>query len=172
MPIEGEIRRDRDIQLGNKYIKLIWLACSSCGKYRWVRLADAEKPNFTGLCHQCLLRARNGKGHLSPNWKGGVKRGGGYIWIFLTPDSPFYAMANRHSYVKRPRLIMAQHLGRCLKPEEEIHHSNEVKTDDVYENLTLFPNKASHISHHRRNEILAGRERRRNSSGQFINGGS
>jgi len=168
MPIEGEIRQDRELGLGNKYIKVVWLACATCGRERWVRLSDMHQPTFTGLCHNCLLRLRNGKGQLSPNWKGGIKYSGGYIYILLSPDSPFYAMANEQGYVKRARLIIAQHLGRCLTSQENVHHEDGIKTRDVYENLRLFPGKAGHTAHHRRREILLGISRPRNPKGQFV----
>jgi len=167
MPIEGQIKRDYELGLGNKSIKLSWLPCQACGKQRWVRLNDMMKPAFTGLCHTCCLCLRNGKESLSPNWKGGVKYSGGYIHVLLSPDSPFYAMANDLGYVKRARLVMAQHLGRCLTPQENVHHEDGIKTYDVYENLRLFPSKAKHTAYHRRREILLGSSRPRNAKGQF-----
>ena len=167
MPIEGQIKRDYELGLGNKYIKLIWLACRACGKQRWIRLSDMVNPAFTGLCHTCCLRFRNGKGSLSPNWKGGIKYSGGYIDVIVSPDSPFYAMANELGYVKRARLVMAQHLGRCLTPQETVHHEDGIKTHDVYENLRLFASNAEHIAYHREREILLGAIRPRNPNGQF-----
>jgi len=171
MPIEGEIRRDYELGLGNKSSKLIWLACPACGKQRWVRLNDMRKLTFTGLCHTCCLQFRNGKGELSPHWKGGIQYSGGYIHVLLSPDSPFYPMANGQDYVKRARLVMAQHLGRCLTSQENIHHKDEIKTRDVYENLRLFPSKSEHQAYHRRKEILLGASRPRNAKGQFMKRG-
>lgn len=40
--------------------------------------------------------------------------------------------------VKKQRWIMEQHLGRKLKPNEDVHHINEIKTDNRLSNLELL----------------------------------
>lgn len=171
MPIEGEIRRDYELGLGNKYAKLIWLACPACGKQRWVRVSDTRKPNCTGLCHRCCLQHRNGKLDKSPHWKGGVKHCGDKVLIWLPSEHPFHLMADKLGYVERSRLVVAKHLGRPLTPKEAVHHRNGIRDDDRFRNLRLFASNSKHISHHRRMEIRKNGNRPRDTLGRFLKGG-
>lgn len=86
------------------------------------------------------------------NWKGGVKKSNGYVYI-LSPNHP-----NCHcdGYVKRATLVIEKNIGRYLKKGEEIHHkgakypvnSIENKSDDRLENLQLFSSKGEHSAFH------------------------
>jgi transposase-like protein len=75
------------------------------------------------------------------NWKGGQALLGGYRIVLLDADSPYAEMRHSQGYVLEHRLVMAQHLGRCLKPEETIHHINNDKLDNRIENLQLRQGK-------------------------------
>ena len=96
-------------------------------------------------------------GNKAPDWKGGRFKGFGYIFVYQ-PTHPYH---NKKGYVKRSRLIMEQHLGRYLKPNEVIHHINGIKDDDKIENLELFQDNSKHIKLHTK-------ERDRNDKGIFI----
>jgi ribonuclease HI len=75
------------------------------------------------------------------SWKGGViTSSGGYVLIHC-PNNP---MANSSGYVLRSRLLMSEHLNRVLKPNEEVHHRNGIRSDDRLENLRLFSSKTYH----------------------------
>jgi transposase-like protein len=80
---------------------------------------------------------RHAKGARHGNWIGGRREQGGYIQIRLSLDSPYASMVNSVGYVAEHRLVMAQKLGRPLRDNEEVHHINQIKTDNRIENLQL-----------------------------------
>ena len=81
----------------------------------------------------------------NPRWKGGRRvTGDGYISIKLQPNDFFYSMMRQEGYVLEHRLIMAQHLKRCLLPWEVVHHKNGVRTDNRLGNLELIGCSSRH----------------------------
>lgn len=71
----------------------------------------------------------------------------GYVEVWLESSSPFFPMAAKDGYVYEHRLVMAQHLGRCLDTTEHVHHKNRDKHDNRIENLELLA-KDQHIKEH------------------------
>lgn len=69
-------------------------------------------------------------------WKQPKKDKDGYIWVYVDKDSPFYSMSYK-GLVLEHRLIMAQHLGRCLDRNEFVHHRNGKRDDNELSNLFL-----------------------------------
>ena len=51
------------------------------------------------------------------------------------------------------RKVMEQHLGRKLKPGETVHHIDFDYTNNVIDNLHLFPDGGKHTAYH---EMLKG----------------
>ncbi len=51
-------------------------------------------------------------------------------------------------YIYEHRLIMEQHLGRELLPEEIVHHRNDIRDDNRLENFFLFENNVQHLKWH------------------------
>ena len=79
-------------------------------------------------------RSRNKRSGKNNNfWKGGICKGHGRIYL-RAENHPY---ANFNGYVQESRLIMEKHLGRFLKPSEQIHHINNIKSDNRIENLQI-----------------------------------
>lgn len=132
-PELGEIRTR--IEIGGKgSAKVIRAVCESCGKERWVQFNVGKNQPMARWCRQCF-----------PKVRGRMSRTDGYIGIRLSPDDFFYPMANKIGYVPEHRLVMAQHLNRCLLPWEIIHHKNHIKGDNRLENLQLLPSQKEHL---------------------------
>lgn len=100
------------------------------------------------------------KGDNNSNWKGGItKTKNGYILIY-SPNHPHKSKSN---YMLEHRLVMEEHLGRYLTPEEVVHHrgikyslgSIKNRQDNRIENLKLFKSNGEHAVEHspKRNRI-------------------
>jgi HNH endonuclease len=84
-------------------------------------------------------------GTANPQWKGGVRRSKGYIFVQM-PEHP---NAGPTGYVRQHALVMSQHLGRPIAANEVVHHKNEDRTDNRLENLEVMTRSAHHSLHHR-----------------------
>lgn len=92
------------------------------------------------------------------HWKGGFTKERGYIHRRIFPDNPFYSMVNNSwGYVAEHRFVMAQHLGRCLKATEIVHHLNGIRIDNRLCNLGLVTR--NNHSHHTLQKQLQARLR-------------
>jgi len=138
MPQIGEIKKGEEIGKSNPRAKFIWIACPICKRERWVYLYYGKAHSHR--CQSCAARItlQNLRGEKHPAWKGGrYPDGQGYIKKTLFPDDFFYPMAQFNGGILEHRLIMAQHLGRCLQRWEIVHHKNGIKDDNRIENLQL-----------------------------------
>lgn len=119
--------------------------CVVCGKL----LIGKQKKCCSRSCAGKLGNSQY-KGENAKNWKGGrVKHSDGYIRIFK-PDHPYAC----YGYVLEHRLVIEEHLGRCLIPGEIVHHINGIKDDNRIENLELLPDQSSHsrLHNHKRSD--------------------
>lgn len=137
----GEIRGAKELGYWGE-IKRIWHACEVCGRERWVFLANGEPK--TKRCPHCWQKGKD-----NPCWKGGwYKTSESYISVLLPYGSPYIPMSTFGRRVKEHRLVMAQHLGRCLARDEIVHHRNGIKDDNRIENLELVGSRRDHFADH------------------------
>lgn len=144
----------------------VWHSCLGCGKFRWVQLRNGEPQSLR--CHPCgaVYRVTAKKGSWAsrekhPRWKGGKHlSSNGYVQIVVPLDSPYLPMADERGRVYEHRLVLAKHLGRCLEPDEEVHHLNGDKHDNRLSNLQLFSKGEHSREHHQEIQKLREEVRR------------
>lgn len=104
------------------------LGVSSTIIYRYLDKYKISRLNQADSCR------KYSSGKYSSTWKGGKRLKNGYIEI----KCPEHPRSGQRGYVYEHILIMENHLGRYLKPDEVVHHKNYIKTDNRIENLQLM----------------------------------
>jgi hypothetical protein len=84
------------------------------------------------------------RGSSNPDWRGGsyIEPEKGYRMVRCPAE--FASMARQNGYVLEHRLVVAQHLGRCLCHVEVVHHQNGQILDNRFENLRLYQDHRTH----------------------------
>ncbi len=78
------------------------------------------------------------------NFKGEIKRNG-YTLVHI-PDHPY---CTSKGYVRKHRLVIEREIGRYLKPNERVHHINEIRSDNERRNLIAFTSESAHQRFHK-----------------------
>jgi endogenous inhibitor of DNA gyrase (YacG/DUF329 family) len=106
--------------------------CGYCGKEMRLKPSQAAIQYCSRLCmgngvtKRPLDRMHNGR-NARLNDEGYV-----YVW---EPDHP----GSFHGWIYEHRLVAEQTIGRPIRPDEHVHHINEVKGDNRPENLEVLP---------------------------------
>lgn len=85
---------------------------------------------------------------------------GPYMRCYIRPHPAF----GDKTIIRRSRLVMADHLGRALLPDEHVHHRNHQRRDDRIENLELT-SPAEHNRHHKLGQEHSATAREKISAG-------
>lgn len=147
MPVVGETQIGKAIGFKSNSVH-IYAACMECGKERWVPLRKGKPESLR--CRPCGTKGNGpkGRGPGNPRWNGGRSVTiAGYIELWIDSSSQFFPMAGKEGYILEHRLVMAQHIGRCLTSDEDVHHVNENKKDNRIENLELL-SRNEHMQRH------------------------
>jgi hypothetical protein len=64
---------------------------------------------------------------------------------YILKHQPAHPQATEGGYVRLHRLVMEEHLGRPLRPEEVVDHRNGDTSDNDPGNLRVYPSNAAHL---------------------------
>lgn len=104
---------------------------------------EIRKPAISELARKNLLKTVTGrKGRLNPRFKG-IKKSLGYVLIY----KPKHANSDKYGYIREHRYIMSKHIGRPIKQNEDVHHINGIKDDNIIENLAILT-RGEHVRLH------------------------
>lgn len=121
--------------------KFVKRRCARCSQSTYVRAEDVRlvcrKCSIVEIQKKWLSSLKAGNLHVH-NYKGGKRRKGGYLDIWIDRNDPFRAMAKSNGYVPEHRLVVAKSLGRMLSRREHVHHVNGNRADNRLENLELI----------------------------------
>lgn len=83
------------------------------------------------------------RGEKHYGWKGGKTYQRGYVYLY----APWHPRGGYKHVIREHTLVMENSIGRYLKPDEVVHHINEIKDDNRIENLQLM-NRSEHKTYH------------------------
>lgn len=149
MPRPCSVVGCRNVHLARGYCSTHYRRCRKSGDamphvpIRRTRLPDecevdgcSRVPKALGKCNTHYLRARRlgttelPKREHRAKWR----NEGGYVVLYR----PSHPMSSSVGHLFEHRLVMAEHLGRALSADENVHHVNGDRSDNRIENLELW----------------------------------
>jgi len=122
--------------------------CGCGGETNLAKYTQASSGKVKGQPSR-FIRGHSSRGRSGPlngKWIGGrSKATNGYMRV-IAPGHP----KNNGGYMLEHILIAEKALGRPLPKGAEVHHVNEIKTDNRNENLVICENHAYHFLLHAR----------------------
>src|SRR6266478_1553221 len=115
----------------------ISVTCKICGAVFYATPSRIKRYNVQYCSRQCHATAKRGPDRIVNN--------DGYVLIRRETHP---RTVGGGGFVYEHILIMERHLGRYLIEGEEVHHDNEIKSDNRIENLVLCPDHAYHATLH------------------------
>lgn len=116
-------------------------ACHVCGKSTLKNTAN-KKRYQNSVCGKVCFSSLKSKPDGSKKFK--RAKPDGHVMV-KQKGHPF---ANKMGDVPEHRLVMEKQLGRFLRPNEQVHHINLVKSDNRVENLVVFNSASEHFKSH------------------------
>lgn len=117
--------------------------CKVCGEVFYATPSRLRRFSVAFCSRRCQGLARR-----SPDRK---LTDHGYVMVRV-PDHP--RPSGTGGWVYEHILVMEAHLGRLLRDKEEVHHDNEIKSDNRIENLILCQDHAEHALLHAQKRII------------------
>jgi hypothetical protein len=104
-------------------------------KYKHCTVGKCKKPHRAkGMCQMHYRRVALYDHPEAVVANGYIIRHGGYVTLHL----PNHPLANKTGTVYEHRLVMAEHIGRWLNKNENVHHKNGNRKDNRIKNLELW----------------------------------
>jgi hypothetical protein len=126
----------KDCERKYRISKKVYIECKICNKKFYIKAIRLRIKYKAQYCsRKCYGTAKRLKSHIS----------NGYVRMY----SPYHPFTDCDGNVYEHRLVMEKFLSRFLKPKEEIHHLNEIKSDNRLENLRLFSSRSEHLKFHK-----------------------
>ena len=132
-------RKGNSVRLLPNEIKAAILADRKAGMTQQA-LADKYNVSQVGISH--YLHSIGLSKRIAALRTGGKwKAPGGYVFVWMDPESPYVSMTTHQGAILEHRLVVAQQLGRPLTSGETVHHKDGNKLNNDLANLELRQGK-------------------------------
>ena len=134
------------------------MSLCECGCGQVTPIAKRNRPEWGHIKGQPVRfvighYARTATGEKNPRWTGGrYVHPEGYVYICL----PGHPRANQRGYVYEHLLLAERALGRPIPLRHEVHHINEIKSDNAGRNLVICEDSDYHRLLHQRARDIRG----------------